>query len=119
MYERPNQRCRENRMICPGQEQAAAYADGRLDAAESARYLEHCSECDDCRRTLALLSIPRESSRVPAETEARAIAALRRALDRDRDRTPRPMRRAAPSRPQTSPVGFVIAAAMLAGFVGL
>jgi hypothetical protein len=108
-------------MICPGPEQAAAYADGRLDAAESARYLEHCSDCDDCRRTLAVLSQPRDAAGVPADVEARAIAALRRAIGSDRDRTPRPMRRViAPSRPQrTSPVGFVIAASLLAGFAGL
>jgi hypothetical protein len=108
-------------MICPGPEQAAAYADGRLDAAESARFLEHCSECDDCRRTIAVLSQPREEAGVPADVEARAVAALRRSIGSDRDRTPRPMRRVAPSlRPQkTSPVGFVIAAALLVGFVGL
>lgn len=107
-------------MNCPGSEQAAAYADGRLDAAESARYLEHCSECDDCRRTLAFLTAEHEGSPVPAELEFRAIASIRRTLDRERDRTPRPVRRAAvPVRPPASPVGFVIAAALLAGFVGL
>ena len=105
-------------MMCPGPEQAAAYADGRLDAAESARYLEHCSECDECRRTLAFLSMPRESTRVPADREARAIFAIRRSLDRDR--TPRGLRRppAVPAAP-TSRVGFAIAAALLMGFVAL
>src|SRR6185295_7236970 len=80
-----------------------------------------CSECDDCRRTLAVLSVPRESSPVPAEREARAIQALRRELDRDRDRTPRGLRRQlpAPARVQNSRVGFAIAAALLFGFVGL
>ena len=107
-------------MTCPGPEQAAAYADGRLDAADAARFLEHCSECDECRRILAMLSLPREAVGVPADVEARAVAALRRALgDRDRSST-RPIRRVAPPRrPQSSPVGFVIAAALLAGFVGL
>jgi hypothetical protein len=111
-------------MNCPGPEQAAAYADGRLDAAESARYLEHCSECDDCRRTLGILSLPRESVGVPADVEARAIAALRRSLGADRERSStRPIRRvAAPTpapRPQKSAVGLVIAASLLVGFVGL
>lgn len=106
-------------MNCPGPELAAAYADGRLDADESARFLEHCSDCDDCRRTLAVLSMPRESSRVPADVEARALAALRRALDRDRDRTPRPIRRIPPARPQSTPIGILIAAGLLAGFVAL
>lgn len=108
-------------MICPGPEQAAAYADGRLDAADAARFLEHCSECDECRRILAVLSLPRESAGVPADVEARAVAALRRAVgDRERNATRAiPIRRPAPRRPQRSPVGFMIAAALLAGFVGL
>jgi len=101
MYEGPEQRCRRNSMMCPGPEQAAAYADGRLDAADAARYLEHCSECEECRRTLALLSLPRETAPVPADREARAISALRRSLDRDR--TPRGLRRpAAPAPARTS-----------------
>jgi hypothetical protein len=105
-------------MICPGPEQAAAYADGRLDAAEAARYLEHCSECDDCRRTLAVLSMPRESARVPAERELRVLSALRRSMDRDR--TPARGLRRPPVSPQpTSSVGFAIAAALLIGFAGL
>jgi hypothetical protein len=107
-------------MTCPGPEQAAAYADGRLDAADAARFLEHCSECDECRRTLAVLSLPHEAGGVPAEVEARAIAAVRRSVgDRDRSAT-RPIRRVpSPRRPQSSPAGFLIAAALLAGFVGL
>jgi hypothetical protein len=106
-------------MNCPGSEQAAAYVDGRLDAAESARFLEHCSDCEECRRTLAVLSLPRESAPVPAAREARAISALRRALDRER--TPaRGLRRPALAAPaQTSRAGFAIAAALLVGFVGL
>src|SRR6185436_803918 len=104
-------------MMCPGPEQAAAYADGRLDAADSASFLEHCSECDECRRTVAVLLAPRDSTRVPSDREARAISALRRALDRDR--TPRGLRRPAPMSPAPSRVGFAIAAALLLGFVGL
>lgn len=111
-------------MNCPGPEQAAAYADGRLDAADSARYLEHCSECDDCRRTLAVLSMPREAVGVPPDVEARAIAAMRKFLGADRERSAtRPIRRVvappAPARPQKSTVGFVIAAGLFVGFVGL
>src|SRR4051812_32312513 len=103
-------------MNCPGSEQAAAYADGRLDAAEAARYLEHCADCDDCRRSLAILSQPRAASPVPPGAEARAIAALRRSIDRDR--TPKPFRRVAFSRTQSSPAGLLVAAALLVGFVG-
>jgi|GEM_PF-2989713 len=111
-------------MNCPGPEQAAAYADGRLDAADSARYLEHCSECDDCRRTLAVLSMPREIVGVPPDVEARALAAMRKALGADRERSAtRPIRRIvvppASPRPQKTTVGFVIAAALFVGFVGL
>jgi hypothetical protein len=106
-------------MNCPGSEQAAAHADGRLDAAESARFLEHCSECEDCRRALAILCLPRESGKVPLGLESRAISALRRSLDRDRERTPRPFRRIAPAPLRTAPVGFAIAAGLLAGFIGL
>src|SRR6185436_12782412 len=112
-------------MNCPGPEQAAAYADGRLDAADSARFLEHCSECDDCRRTLAVLSMPRESVGVPPDVEARALAALRKFLGAERERSAtRPIRRivvpsAPAARPQKSTVGFVIAAALFVGFVGL
>ncbi len=104
-------------MNCPGSEQAAAYSDGRLDADDAARYLEHCSECDDCRRTLAILVQPCPTSPVSSSVEARAIAALRRSLDRDR--TPKPFRRVATTRPQTSPAGLLVAAALLVGFVGV
>src|SRR6185369_4839352 len=103
-------------MNCPGSEQAAAYADGRLDAAEAARYLEHCADCDDCRRSLAILSLPRAASPVPPGVEARAISALRRSIERDR--TPKAFRRVALSRPQSSPAGLIVAAALLVGFVG-
>src|SRR2546423_722517 len=70
-------------MNCPGSEQAAAYADGRLDSADSARYLEHCADCDECRRTLAILHQPLPESAVPPAMEARAISSLRRSLDRE------------------------------------
>jgi len=103
-------------MNCPGSEQAAAYADGRLDAAEAARYLEHCADFDECRRSLAILSLPRASSQVPPGVEARAISALRRSIDRDR--TPKGFRRVSFSRPQSSPAGLIVAAALLVGFVG-
>ncbi len=103
-------------MNCPGPEQAAAYADGRLDAAEAAVYLEHCSECDECRRLLSFLSVPREPGRVPPAVEARVISALGATFDRER--TPRPFRKVSP-RPETSFVGFGVAAALLVGFVGL
>lgn len=104
-------------MNCPGTEQAAAYADGRLEAAEAALFLEHCAECDECRRTLAILVQPREESPVPQGMESRAIAALRRSLDRER--TPRPFRRVVSAQPQNSSVGMLIAAALLLGFVVL
>jgi len=104
-------------MNCPGSEQAAAYSDGRLDAADGARYLEHCSECDDCRRTLAILSQSRPSAPVPPAVEARVVASLRRSLDRNR--TPKPFRRIAAAPQQTTPAGLLIAAALLVGFVGV
>ena len=104
-------------MTCPGPELAAAYADGRLDAAESARYLEHCADCDECRRTVAILFQTRGDAAVPPALEARALSALRRSLDRDR--TPRAFRRTSVPRPQTSPAGLLAAAALLVGFVAL
>jgi len=104
-------------MNCPGSEQAAAYADGRLDAADSARFLEHCADCDECRRTLAILLQPLPESAVPPAVEARAISALRRSLDRER--TPRPFRRTSVPRVDRSPAGLLVAAALLVGFIGL
>src|SRR5579862_3085117 len=104
-------------MNCPGSDQAAAYADGRLDAADSARFLEHCADCDECRRTLAILLQPLPESAVPPAAEARAISALRRSLDRER--TPRPFRRTSMPRADRSPAGLLIAAALLVGFIGL
>lgn len=104
-------------MNCPRSELAAAYADNRLDAAESARWLEHCSDCDECRRTLAILLQPRAESAVPAAMEARAISALRRSLDRER--TPRPLRRPVSPRTPSSFSGLLVAAALLVAFVAL
>src|SRR5262245_26917797 len=112
-------------MNCPGPEQAAAYADGRLDSADAARFLEHCSECDECRRILAVLSLPRESAGVPPDVEARAMSAIRRSLNAERDRTgTRPIRRivlppAASIGAQKSTIGIIIAASLFVGFVGL
>jgi hypothetical protein len=108
-------------MNCPSSEQAAAYAEGRLDAADSARYLEHCSECDECRRVLALLGQHREPQEVPAEVEARAIASLRRTLGNERDRTPKSPRRLSVSRqPQSaSPLGIAVAAGVLVALASL
>ena len=104
-------------MNCPHSEWAAPYADGRLDPAEAARYLEHCADCDECRRTMAILHRASEGSSVPAALEQRAIAAIRRSLDRDR--TPRSFRRTNVPRPQTTPAGLLAAAALLVGFVAL
>src|SRR5258708_10196509 len=102
-------------MNCPRSDQAAAYADGRLDAADSARYLEHCADCDECRRTLAILHQPLPESAVPPAMEARAISSLRRSLDRER--TPRPFRRTNLPRAHKSPAGLLIAAALLVAFL--
>src|SRR5260221_541673 len=104
-------------MNCSGSEQVAAYADGRLDAADSARFLEHCADCDECRRTLAILLRRLPESAVPPALEARTISALRRSLDRER--TPRPFRRTNLPREHKSPAGLLIAAALLVGFIGL
>lgn len=108
-------------MNCPSAEQVAAYVDGRLDAGEAARYLEHCAECEDCRRTLALLAQPREPQKVPAEVEARAVASLRRALGSERDRGLKaPRRLHLPRRtPSASPLGIAIAAGVLVALAGL
>jgi hypothetical protein len=104
-------------MNCPHSEWAAPYADGRLDPAEAARYLEHCADCDECRRTTAILHRASEGSSVPAALEQRAIAAIRRSLDRDR--TPRAFRRVSPASAPASPSGLLVAAALLVGFVGI
>ncbi len=75
-------------MNCPNSEHLAAHAEGRLDAAESALLLEHCSECDACRRELALLELARGSSQpavpVPSRVRKRARRAVLRLVERDR-----------------------------------
>src|SRR5579863_7237998 len=101
-------------MSCPGPEQAAAYADGRLDAAEAARFLEHCSDCDDCRHSVAVLVEQREPDAVPADAERKAIAAVRRALGHDRVSKPRRQVPGAPAK-RPSLLGYVLAASLLMG----
>lgn len=103
-------------MNCPKTDLAAAHADGRLDAAESARYLEHCADCDECRRTLAILLQPRGGAAVPPAMEARAVAAVRRSLERER--TPKPFRRPRPAPSKASQAGLVAAASLVAVFLG-
>src|SRR5262249_38175273 len=76
-----------------------------------------CADCDECRRTLALLMRPREEGAVPAAMESRAIGAMRRALERER--IPRLSRRANRARPEASSAGLPIAAAVLVGLVAL
>ncbi len=103
-------------MNCPESERIAAYAEGRLDAAEEAQLLEHASECDDCRRELAVLMLlPRETaSSLPAGIRRRALKSVLRAGERSL----RPVRRFHPER---SPgFGAVAAAALLLiGFAGV
>ena len=41
-------------MDCPGSDKLAAYVEGRADNFEEVSIQEHCAECDDCRRELAL-----------------------------------------------------------------
>ncbi len=104
-------------MNCPGPEQVAAQADGRLDAAAEALLLEHCADCDECRRTLALLLTRGEDPLpIPDGVEQRAMSVLRRTLDRVRPRTWRWSRRESGFR-----AGPVIAAAagLLVAVAGL
>jgi hypothetical protein len=68
---------------CPGPEGVAAYVDGRLDDREAALFLEHCADCEDCRRGAALLLLPADESRpMPEALRARLKAALRRPAPR-------------------------------------
>jgi hypothetical protein len=71
-------------MNCPDSEHVAAYAEGRLDAEEAALFLEHCADCEECRRELAVLEMAREEvpSRVPPAAERRAIRAVLRTFER-------------------------------------
>ena len=94
-------------MECPGSDRIAAYVDGRVDVSEEVLLLEHCSECDDCRRELALsVKLRKEPSEpMPSEIRARVL----KALDRERlPRTPRSLRRE-----RTPGYGRVAAAAAL------
>jgi outer membrane biosynthesis protein TonB len=71
-------------MNCPDSERLAAYAEGRLDSEESALCLEHCADCEECRRELAVLELAREEvpSPVPPAVERRALRAVLRTFDR-------------------------------------
>lgn len=106
-------------MNCPGSEVIAAHADGRLEAPESVLLLEHCSECDDCRRELAILIQAHPARPLPAEFRARTVKAIVRALERERDRTPRHLR-AVLARGQRRPgIGWAAAAAVLVTIAGM
>jgi hypothetical protein len=98
-------------MNCPGSETIAAYADGRLEASEAEVLLEHCAECDDCRRELGVLSQPFASSPVPAALRNRAVKAIARSLERERDRVP--LRLRVPPRERRTGPGVAAAAAIL------
>jgi len=71
-------------MSCPDSERVAAYAEGRLDPEEASFFLEHCADCEDCRRELAVLELAREEvpSPVPRAVERRALRAVLRAVER-------------------------------------
>jgi hypothetical protein len=107
-------------MNCPGSEEIAACADGRLEAAETERLLDHCSECDDCRRELAIVTQAHPPQPVPAELKARTVKAIVRSLERERDRTPLRLRLL--PRERKHGFGWAAAAAILvtvAGMIGL
>lgn len=106
-------------MDCPGSEEIAAHADGRLEASESELLLEHCSECDDCRRELAILAQAHPAQPLPAEFKARTVKAIVRTLERDRDRTPRHLR-AVLARGQRRPgIAWAAAAAIVVTVAGM
>jgi hypothetical protein len=102
-------------MNCPDSERTAAYAEGRLDPEEAALFLEHCADCEDCRRELAVLELAREEvpSPVPAAAERRALRAVLRTLDRPA-RHPRLL-----VRERRSFLGVAAAAALVIAVVGL
>jgi hypothetical protein len=107
-------------MNCPGSEEIAAYADGRLEAPESELLLEHCSECEDCRRELAILTRPHPSQPVPADLKRRTVKSIVRSIERERDRTPLRLR-LLPRGPRPG-FNWAAAAAVLitvAGMIGL
>ncbi len=98
-------------MNCPGSEMIAAHADGRLEASEAELLLEHCAECDDCRRELAVLSQPLAAKPVPAPLKARTVKAIVRSLERERDRTP--LRLRVVPRESKAGIGFAAAAGIV------
>lgn len=111
-------------MNCPESERVAAYAEGRLDAAEAALFLEHCAECDDCRREIALLTLAREKADlpepVPPGVRARTVQSVLRSLERERERTPRFAHPRVFVRERRSPgVVLAAAAALLIAVAGL
>jgi len=105
-------------MNCPGPEQVAAYAEGRLDPGEESLFLEHCAECEGCRRELALVALSRgASSPSPAPPlPSRIRRAVLRAADRERGS--RPMIAAHLARPRPR-YGVAAAAAILAALAGV
>ncbi len=105
-------------MNCPGSERAAACAEGRLDPAEESAFLEHCAECEDCRRELAMLMLSRGevlSSPPPAGISPRVRRAVLRAVERERG--PRPSTAARRARPRPR-YGVAAAAAILIALAG-
>lgn len=71
-------------MNCPGSEQIAAYVDGRLNASEEALLLEHCADCDECRREMVLLKrvVQEPPGGMPVGLVGRTIKSLPRPSDR-------------------------------------
>lgn len=106
-------------MNCPGSEELAAHADGRLEASESQLLLEHCAECDDCRHELAILSLAHPSEPMPAELKARTVKAIVRTLERERDRTPRHLRAVLARGNRKPGIGWAAAAAVLITIAGM
>lgn len=102
-------------MNCPESEPAAAWAEGRLDPEEAALFLEHCADCEDCRRELAVLELAREEvpTPVPPAAERRALRAVLRSLDRPA-RHPRLL-----VRERRSYAGLAAAAAIVVAVVGI
>lgn len=98
-------------MDCPGSEHVAACAEGRLDPAAESLFLEHCADCEECRRELALAALARAGS-VPSPAAGVAPGVRRavlRAVDRERGLRASAARRLRPE-PRT---GFAAAAVVL------
>lgn len=102
-------------MNCPDSERVAAYAEGRLDSEESALLLEHCADCEECRRELAVLEMAREEvpTPVPPAVERRALRAVLRTFDRPA-RHPRFL-----VRERRSYAGIAAAAAVVVALAGI